>query len=99
MKGIVRDFFVAGTDTTATTIRWTLIFLINRPHVQKKVLIYVYQDDLLNRNISSSLDVLTAKFRSPVIINIKDLGLSLVQTTKSEHRFSAKYIPMLVYFI
>jgi len=33
----VRDFFVAGTDTTATTIRWTLIFLINRPHAQKKV--------------------------------------------------------------
>ncbi len=30
----VADLFLAGTDTTATTIRWGLIFLTQNPDVQ-----------------------------------------------------------------
>ncbi|XP_073731688.1 cytochrome P450 2B4 [Misgurnus anguillicaudatus] len=30
------DLFLAGTDTTATTIRWGLIFLIDNPDVQER---------------------------------------------------------------
>uniref|UniRef100_A0A3Q2DN33 Cytochrome P450, family 2, subfamily N, polypeptide 13 n=1 Tax=Cyprinodon variegatus TaxID=28743 RepID=A0A3Q2DN33_CYPVA len=28
------DLFIAGTETTATTLQWALIFLIKNPHVQ-----------------------------------------------------------------
>ncbi|KAM9385853.1 cytochrome P450 2J4-like [Pholidichthys leucotaenia] len=31
------DLFLAGTETTATTMLWALVFLINRPDVQAKV--------------------------------------------------------------
>ena len=37
LKGHVRDLFVAGTDTTSTTLKWCLILLINRKEIQKKV--------------------------------------------------------------
>ena len=30
----VRGFFIAGTDTTATTLRWAVLFLIRNPDVQ-----------------------------------------------------------------
>ncbi|XP_050952957.1 cytochrome P450 2B4-like [Labeo rohita] len=32
----VSDLFLAGTDTTATTIRWGLIYLTQNPHVQER---------------------------------------------------------------
>ncbi|CAK8672407.1 unnamed protein product [Clavelina lepadiformis] len=37
LMALLRDLFVAGTDTTVTTFRWTIIYLINRPHVQRKI--------------------------------------------------------------
>lgn len=32
------DLFVAGTETTATTIRWAILYLINNPDIQNKML-------------------------------------------------------------
>lgn len=32
---IVREFFGAGTETTSTTLRWALLFLIHHPEWQK----------------------------------------------------------------
>ncbi|XP_076819384.1 cytochrome P450 2J3-like [Clavelina lepadiformis] len=37
LLGFIRDMFVAGTDTTVGTFKWTVLFLINRPAVQKKM--------------------------------------------------------------
>ncbi|KAM6963025.1 cytochrome P450 2J2-like [Aplochiton taeniatus] len=31
------DMFLAGTETTSTTLQWAIIFLIKHPHVQEKV--------------------------------------------------------------
>ncbi|XP_041646826.1 cytochrome P450 2J6-like [Cheilinus undulatus] len=31
------DLFLAGTDTTSTTLLWALVFLINNPEIQEKV--------------------------------------------------------------
>ncbi|KAL8188132.1 UNVERIFIED_CONTAM: hypothetical protein K2H54_062029 [Gekko kuhli] len=31
------DLFVAGTETTALTLRWALLFMANRPDIQEKV--------------------------------------------------------------
>ncbi|XP_062572251.1 cytochrome P450 2B4-like [Saccostrea cucullata] len=33
----VRDFFAAGTETTSTTLRWALLYLIHYPHWQKRL--------------------------------------------------------------
>lgn len=37
IKGLLADIFVAGTDTSATTIEWTMAELILNPKVMKKV--------------------------------------------------------------
>ncbi|NXG08751.1 CP2J6 protein, partial [Sakesphorus luctuosus] len=31
------DLFIAGTETTATTLRWALLFMVVYPHIQEKV--------------------------------------------------------------
>ncbi|XP_046565212.1 cytochrome P450 2U1-like [Haliotis rubra] len=33
---VIRDLFVAGTETTSTTIRWILVYLLSNPDVQEK---------------------------------------------------------------
>nr|XP_011435294.1 cytochrome P450 2C50 isoform X1 [Crassostrea gigas] len=37
LKISVREFFAAGTETTSTTLRWALLFLIHFPDWQKKL--------------------------------------------------------------
>ncbi|XP_050391263.1 cytochrome P450 2B5 isoform X1 [Patella vulgata] len=32
---VIGDLFVGGTETTATTLRWALIFLVRHPHIQE----------------------------------------------------------------
>lgn len=34
---IVREFFAAWTETTSTTLRWAILFLIHYPECQKKL--------------------------------------------------------------
>ncbi|XP_064600806.1 cytochrome P450 2J4-like [Liolophura sinensis] len=34
---VIEDLFVAGTETTATTLQWALVYMINYPDVQTKV--------------------------------------------------------------
>ncbi|XP_013420992.1 cytochrome P450 2C15-like [Lingula anatina] len=34
---IIVDLYLAGTDTTANTLRWSLIHMVNHPDVQKRV--------------------------------------------------------------
>ncbi|XP_066278634.1 cytochrome P450 2B1-like [Branchiostoma lanceolatum] len=34
---VIRNLFVAGSDTTATTLRWALLYLVKNPDVQRKV--------------------------------------------------------------
>ncbi|XP_062602734.1 cytochrome P450 2B4-like isoform X1 [Saccostrea cucullata] len=37
LKQTLEDFFLAGTETTSTTLRWALLFLIHYPHWQKRL--------------------------------------------------------------
>ena len=37
MKVSIVDLFVAGSETTSTTIRWSVLYLINNPDVLAKV--------------------------------------------------------------
>ncbi|XP_075069863.1 cytochrome P450 2D20-like isoform X2 [Mixophyes fleayi] len=34
---IMADLFIAGTDTTSNTLRWSLLMMLLHPHIQKKV--------------------------------------------------------------
>lgn len=34
---VVFEFFIAGTETTSTTLRWAIIYLINNPDIQDKL--------------------------------------------------------------
>ena len=34
---LLGDFFVAGTETTSSTLRWTLVYLVNYPDIQEKI--------------------------------------------------------------
>ncbi|XP_056378281.1 cytochrome P450 2D15-like isoform X1 [Hyla sarda] len=34
---VMADLFVAGTDTTSNTLRWSLLMMLLHPHIQKKV--------------------------------------------------------------
>ncbi|XP_046558214.1 cytochrome P450 2J6-like, partial [Haliotis rubra] len=36
LKKAIADLFVAGTETTATTIRWTMVYLLRYPEIQEK---------------------------------------------------------------
>ena len=37
LLGIGGDFFIAGSETTTTTLRWALVYMLNFPHVQRKI--------------------------------------------------------------
>ncbi|XP_072016307.1 cytochrome P450 2J6-like [Amphiura filiformis] len=37
LRAVIQDFFVAGTETTSTTLRWALLYMIKFPDVQKRV--------------------------------------------------------------
>lgn len=37
LKFTIRDLMGAGTDTTATTLRWAIVLLANHPNVQKRL--------------------------------------------------------------
>ncbi|XP_033744191.1 cytochrome P450 2C37-like [Pecten maximus] len=34
---VLNNLFVAGTETTSTTIKWAILFLISNPHIQTKL--------------------------------------------------------------
>ena len=50
----VQDLFVAGTETTSTTLRWGLLYMITNPQVQKKVQEEI--DDVLGQRPPSMQD-------------------------------------------
>ncbi|XP_075717011.1 cytochrome P450 2K4-like [Rhinoderma darwinii] len=37
LRGVLTTLFMAGTETTSSTIRWTILFMIQNPEIQKRV--------------------------------------------------------------
>ena len=34
---VLVDLFIGGSETTSTSINWTILFLLHNPHVQDKI--------------------------------------------------------------
>ena len=37
LKWLLSDLFIVGLDTTVTTLRWGLLFLVRQPDTQEKL--------------------------------------------------------------
>ena len=48
LVGVVRDLFVAGAETTATTLTWIVLYLSKYPEIQSKMQSEI--DDILDEN-------------------------------------------------
>ncbi|XP_030843486.1 cytochrome P450 2J6 [Strongylocentrotus purpuratus] len=59
LTGCIADLFLAGSDTTATTLKWCILFMMAYPQVQSRV-----QDEL---------DHVVGRERIPRLDDIKDL--------------------------
>lgn len=70
---IMADLFVAGTETTATTIRWTILYLINNPDIQNKMLNEIEENVGCNRMPNMS-DRFSLPYCEAVIIETLRLG-------------------------
>lgn len=69
----VGDLFVGGTETTATTVRWALIFLVRHPDVQREV----YNEIMKTLGARTQLSVLDEKempYTNAVILESQRLG-------------------------
>ncbi|XP_078583757.1 cytochrome P450 2U1-like [Branchiostoma floridae x Branchiostoma japonicum] len=59
MIGTVRDLFIAGAETTATTLKWGLLYLARHLEVQRKV------QDEIDREFGSSPPTLSQRGKLP----------------------------------
>lgn len=37
LNNVMLDFFLAGSETTSTSLNWSMLFMANYPEIQKKV--------------------------------------------------------------
>ncbi|XP_038059989.1 cytochrome P450 2U1-like [Patiria miniata] len=51
---VIADLFAVGTETTALTLRWALLYMITHPHVQRKV--QEELDEVIGRTRMPSLE-------------------------------------------
>ncbi|XP_077997941.1 cytochrome P450 2D28-like [Glandiceps talaboti] len=55
LKYLLLDFFLAGTETTATTLNWAVLYMVLYPHVQDKV--QQELDDCLGKDPSAVISL------------------------------------------
>jgi cytochrome P450 len=73
LKGVCQDLWIAGQETTSTTLTWGIAYLINRPEVQAKM------HAELNEVIGGSDIIVTMASRPSMpytnaVINVRKLG-------------------------
>ncbi|CAJ0943297.1 unnamed protein product [Ranitomeya imitator] len=67
------DLFTAGIETTTTTLRWALLFIILYPEVQQKI--HKEIDEVIGRNRKPTMaDVLSMPYTNAVIHEVQRCG-------------------------
>ncbi|KAM4771244.1 cytochrome P450 2K6-like [Rhinophrynus dorsalis] len=98
---VVRNLFSAGTETTATTLRWSLLLMMQYPEIQEKV------QEEISRVIGSAQPTYNDRTRMPytnaVIHEIQRfadiLPLGIPHETTKDVFFKGYYIPKGTYII
>ncbi|XP_014664715.1 PREDICTED: cytochrome P450 2C20-like [Priapulus caudatus] len=93
---ILTDLFMAGTETTSTTLRWGLLFMLKYPMVCKKVQSEI--DDVIGRGrLPTMADKNKMPFTEATIMEIQRLGdivpLGIPHSTPEEVVFRGYTIP------
>ncbi len=74
LKKVVGDLFVAGSETTSTAIRWTLVYFLNYPDVQEKCFQEIKENIGLNR-LPSMKDKTSLPYLEATIMEVLRFGM------------------------
>ncbi|KAM4721722.1 cytochrome P450 2D6-like [Rhinophrynus dorsalis] len=90
------DLFTAGAETTTTTLRWALLFMLLYPDIQRKV--HEEIDQVIGRNRKPTMgDVLEMPYTNAVIHEIQRFGdivpLALPHMTYRDMDIQGYFIP------
>ncbi|XP_067651954.1 cytochrome P450 2U1-like [Haliotis asinina] len=66
---VITDLFVAGTETTATTIRWTLAYLLNYPEIQERCFREI-QENIGQSRLPSMKDKTSLSYMEATIMEV-----------------------------
>lgn len=92
---IIRDFFVAGVETIASTITWAILILANRPNVQKqlvKEISEVVGSKTVDKNYRQKMPY-TQAFLTEVMRYRTVLPLGVPRVTTKDTRLGKYMIP------
>uniref|UniRef100_A0A3Q3VQ39 Uncharacterized protein n=1 Tax=Mola mola TaxID=94237 RepID=A0A3Q3VQ39_MOLML len=92
----VLDLFVAGSETTATTLRWAFLYMVKYPEIQEKVQAEI--DTVIGQSRQLSMDDrVNLPFTDAVIHEVQRIGnivpLSLLHITSKEMQLEGYTIP------
>ncbi|XP_014674931.1 PREDICTED: cytochrome P450 2U1-like [Priapulus caudatus] len=93
---VVWDLFMAGTETTSTTMRWAMLFMLKHQDVCRKVQAEI--DDIIGRGrLPNMADANKMPFTEATIMEIQRLGnivpLGAIHATSEEVQFRGYTIP------
>ncbi|XP_014677470.1 PREDICTED: cytochrome P450 2C25-like [Priapulus caudatus] len=93
---VIWDLFMAGTETTSTTMRWAMLFMLKHPNICRKVQVEI--DDVIGGGrLPAMADANKMPFTEATIMEIQRLGnivpLGVPHATSEQIEFRGYTIP------